>query len=285
MVFFCIYSESNSVIILDSIYLFLQTNQNVEKIFMMHDHIDRNSHSAAMMLGSPTRLLNLHPPKLARPVPQQQNLAKKMKVNHVNGSARPTSQEGTTATASARPSKSDTSLRCPLRQTLPIFKQPVTYYPTQRDEVKPQVTNSSTTANSTTSAGKPSEKTKPRQLFWEKRFQNIRPTDMDGQPFEHFKLPEQIKGVGLDMSPETVVISLATSLHLYSNSRALFGQQKQFQKNPTIFVQRDQPLIEHVTITDEHIRAQEEKVNELRRRIQQAMRSNHTAGANLKMES
>jgi hypothetical protein len=124
-------------------------------------------------------------------------------------------------------SKSDTSLRCPLRQTLPIFKQPVTYYPTQRDEVKPQVTNTnsstaatplstattttttSTTTTTTTSAsaatatttttnntgaGKPSEKTKPRQLFWEKRFQNIRPTDIDGQPFEHFKLPEQIKG-------------------------------------------------------------------------------------------
>ncbi len=46
------------------------------------------------------------------------------------------------------------------------------------------------------------------------------------------------------MSPETVVISLATSLHLYSNSRALFGQNKQFQKYPTIYVQRDQPLIE-----------------------------------------
>lgn len=46
------------------------------------------------------------------------------------------------------------------------------------------------------------------------------------------------------MSPETVVISLATSLHLYANSRALFGQTKQFQKNPTIHIQRDQPLIE-----------------------------------------
>ena len=83
-------------------------------------------------------------------------------------------------------SKSDTSLRCPLRQTLPIFKQPVTYYPSQRDEVKSQVT---------TSAGKPSEKTKPRQLFWEKRFENLRPMDIDGEPFEHFQLPEQIKSI------------------------------------------------------------------------------------------
>ena len=90
------------------------------------------------------------------------------------------------------------------------------------------------------------------------------------------------------MSPETVVISLATSLHLYSNSRALFGQNKQFQKNPTIHIQRDQPLIEvrsnaadmsncslslfqHMNITDEHIRAQEEKVNALRKRLQQTM--------------
>ena len=53
-----------------------------------------------------------------------------------------------------------------------------------------------------------------------------------------------VLGIGLDMTPETVVISLATSLHLYSNSRALFGQNKQFQKNPAIYIQRDQPLID-----------------------------------------
>jgi hypothetical protein len=80
-------------------------------------------------------------------------------------------------------SKTDTSLRCPLRQTLPIFKQPVTHYPIERDEVKAQILNT----------GKPSEKTKPRQLFWEKRFQNIRPIDIDEKPFEHIKLPEPIK--------------------------------------------------------------------------------------------
>ena len=60
--------------------------------------------------------------------------------------------------------------------------------------------------------------------------------------FELYKI--FVPGVGLDMSPETVVISLATSLHLYCNSRALFGQNKQFQKNPAIYVQRDQPLID-----------------------------------------
>ena len=64
---------------------------------------------------------------------------------------------------------------------------------------------------------------------------------------ESYILSKQIflfSGVGLNMTPETVVISLATSLHLYCNSRALFGQNKQFQKNPTIYIQRDQPLID-----------------------------------------
>jgi hypothetical protein len=58
----------------------------------MHDPTDRNTNSSSTMLASPNRLLNIHPPKLSRPS-QQQNLAKKMKVNHMNG-VRPTSQEG-----------------------------------------------------------------------------------------------------------------------------------------------------------------------------------------------
>ena len=80
----------------------------------------------------------------------------------------------------------DNNVRCPLRQTLPIFKQPVTHYPSERDEVKAQVNKAT--------GGKPSEKTKPRQLFWEKRFDNIRATDVDEQPLAQFQLPEQIKG-------------------------------------------------------------------------------------------
>lgn len=63
----------------------------------MHDPTDRNTNS--MMSASPNRLLNLHLPKLSRPSSQQQNLAKKMKTNHING-ARPTTQEGTSTVRS-----------------------------------------------------------------------------------------------------------------------------------------------------------------------------------------
>lgn len=218
----------------------------------MHEPTGRNFHSSSLLLSNANRT-----PKLTRPAIQPDNAAKKLKINHTNG-VKPTN-DAAAATTNVRSSKSDTSLRCPLRQTLPIFKQPVTHYPSERDEVKAQIVNK-TNPNSTSNGSKPSEKTKPRQLFWEKRFENIRPVDIDEKPFEHIQLPEPIKskfhdfftlkniflpqGIGLNMSPETVVISLATSLHLYANSRALFGQNKQFQKNPTIYIQRDQPLID-----------------------------------------
>jgi hypothetical protein len=62
----------------------------------MYDQAERNTNSllssSSMMLASPNRLLNIHPPKLSRPS-QQQSLSKKMKVNHTNG-VRPTSHEG-----------------------------------------------------------------------------------------------------------------------------------------------------------------------------------------------
>ncbi|CAF2360170.1 unnamed protein product [Rotaria sp. Silwood2] len=66
----------------------------------MHDPTDRttNSLSSSTMLSSPNRLLNTHAPKLSRPS-HQQNLAKKMKVSHVNG-VRPTSHEGSSAVRS-----------------------------------------------------------------------------------------------------------------------------------------------------------------------------------------
>ena len=98
------------------------------------------SSNSSLMSASPNRLLNLHSSKLSRSS-QQQNLAKKLKVNHTNG-LKGTTHEGSSTIRSAsifdhvlmlcflllQGSKSDTSLRCPLRQTLPIFKQPVTYF-------------------------------------------------------------------------------------------------------------------------------------------------------------
>ncbi|CAF4423789.1 unnamed protein product, partial [Adineta steineri] len=128
----------------------------------MHESTGRLTNSSSLLLSSnANRSLNIHPPKLTRTL-QQENATKKLKIGHTNG-VKPTVD----GISTVRSSKVDTSLRCPLRQTLPIFKQPVTHYPIERDEVKAQVINPNhqTISNN---GGKPSEKTKPRQLFWEK---------------------------------------------------------------------------------------------------------------------
>jgi hypothetical protein len=175
----------------------------------MHESSGRNYNPSSLLISNSTRSLNINPSKLTRTL-QPDNSAKKLKINHTNGIKPTTDGNSTVRSLFGKKknfkfhllfkldSKSDTSLRCPLRQTLPIFKQPVTHYPIERDEVKAQIVNR-TNPTISANAGKPSEKTKPRQLFWEKRFQNIRPIDIDEKPFDHIKLPEPIKSKYLDI--------------------------------------------------------------------------------------
>ncbi|CAF5140840.1 unnamed protein product [Rotaria sp. Silwood1] len=93
----------------------------------MHESTNRSVNSSSLLLSSNSnRSLNIHPPKLTRPLPQD-NASKKLKISHGNGI-----KPAVDGTSTVRSSKTDTSLRCPLRQTLPIFKQPVTHYPIER---------------------------------------------------------------------------------------------------------------------------------------------------------
>jgi hypothetical protein len=67
----------------------------------MHDPADRTTNSSSsIMSASPNRLLNIHSTKLSRPSTQQQNLSKKLKINHMNG-VRPTSHEGNSTVRSS----------------------------------------------------------------------------------------------------------------------------------------------------------------------------------------
>jgi len=129
---------------------------------MMHESTGRSINSSSLLLSNSNRSLNINPSKITRTL-QQDNSSKKFKIHHTNG-VKPTNDGNSTV----RSSKTDTSLRCPLRQTLPIFKQPVTHYPFERDEVKAQIVNRNNPTISN-NAGKPSEKTKPRQLFLGKK--------------------------------------------------------------------------------------------------------------------
>lgn len=59
---------------------------------------------------------------------------------------------------------------------------------------------------------------KPKQLFWEKRLEGLRACDVDGVEFEGMQLPKGLKPVGPNVTEETIIQSVATALHVSSNS-------------------------------------------------------------------
>lgn len=66
--------------------------------------------------------------------------------------------------------------------------------------------------------------------------------------------------------------SVATALHL--SSGPITGQQASkatIVSNPVAFVTPDQPMIYAITITEDDIRKQEERVNLARKRLQEAL--------------
>lgn len=182
----------------------------------------------------------------------------------------------------SRPPKPDASLVPPIRQTASIFKQPVTLYKTNQESVvkndlKPNVCHD-----------------KPKQLFWEKRLevliklkckemftkflhfitlQKLTACASDGEEFKQIDLEGCLKPVGPFISEMTVLQSVATALHL--NNGSITGQtasKASLLSNAGAFVNPEQPLIHAVNITEEDIRRQEEKVNNARKLLQEALK-------------
>ena len=65
-------------------------------------------------------------------------------------------------------------------------------------------------------------------------------------------------------------MSIATSWYMNQN-KILIGQSKDFEKNSRVFVDREQPLIPAISVKEEEIRAQENRIQELRKEIKQAL--------------
>ncbi|XP_033314923.1 methyl-CpG-binding domain protein 3 isoform X3 [Bombus bifarius] len=154
--------------------------------------------------------------------------------------------------------RNDASLVPPIRQTASIFKQPVTIYKTQEGKVKDV---------------KHGNQEKPKQLFWEKRLEGLRACDPDGFEFDAMDLPKSLKPVGPYITEETLLQSVATALHV--SSQPVTGQtglKTALEKNPGVFLNPDQPLVQAVSIADEDIKRQEDRVALARRKLQDALR-------------
>lgn len=156
--------------------------------------------------------------------------------------------------------RNDASLVPPIRQTASIFKQPVTVYKTQESKVKSDYKNGN--------------QEKPKQLIWEKRLEGLRACDLDGTEFEAMELPKGLKPVGPNVSEETIIQSVATALHV--NTQPVTGQtgaKASLEKNPGVFLDPKQPLVQAVNISEEDIKRQEDRVAAARRKLQEALKS------------
>ncbi|XP_076644995.1 methyl-CpG-binding domain protein 2 isoform X3 [Halictus rubicundus] len=155
--------------------------------------------------------------------------------------------------------RNDASLVPPIRQTASIFKQPVTIYKTQEGKVKDI---------------KHGSQEKPKQLFWEKRLEGLRACDPDGFEFDAMDLPKSLKPVGPYITEETLLQSVATALHVSSQPvTGQTGSKTALEKNPGVFLNPDQPLVQAVSIADDDIKRQEDRVALARKKLQDALRA------------
>ncbi|EFA00872.1 methyl-CpG-binding domain protein 2 [Tribolium castaneum] len=156
--------------------------------------------------------------------------------------------------------RNDASLVPPIRQTASIFKQPVTVYKTQESKVKSDYKNGN--------------QEKPKQLIWEKRLEGLRACDLDGTEFEAMELPKGLKPVGPNVSEETIIQSVATALHVSTQPvTGQTGPKAALEKNPGVFLDPKQPLVQAVNISDEDIKRQEDRVAFARKKLQEALKS------------
>ncbi|XP_054286546.1 methyl-CpG-binding domain protein 3 isoform X2 [Macrosteles quadrilineatus] len=156
--------------------------------------------------------------------------------------------------------RTDASLVPPIRQTASIFKQPVTVYKTQEGKVKNDFKHG------------PQEK--PKQLFWEKRLEGLRACDVDGHELCAMELPRSLRAVGPHVTEETLLQSVATALHVSSQPvTGQTGSRTNLEKNPGVFINPDQPLVQALAVGDEDIKRQEDRVNSARVKLQEAIKA------------
>ncbi|KAH0955067.1 hypothetical protein HN011_005652 [Eciton burchellii] len=176
--------------------------------------------------------------------------------------------------------RNDASLVPPIRQTASIFKQPVTIYKMQDGKVKdvkhgtPEKPKQEGVEKSD---GKYGSQDKPKQLFWEKRLEGMRACDPDGYEFDAMDLPKNLKPVGPYITEETLLQSVATALHVSTQPvTGQTGSKTALEKNPGVFLNPDQPLVQAVSIADEDIKRQEDRVAIARKKLQDALRALQT---------
>ncbi|GAB6025123.1 hypothetical protein CHUAL_010549 [Chamberlinius hualienensis] len=155
--------------------------------------------------------------------------------------------------------RNDSALIPPIRQTASIFKQPVTVVKTQEGRSKAEL--------------KHGPQDKPKQLFWEKRLQGLYACGMDEQELLELDLPKNLKAVGPNVTESTILQSIATALHVSTQPiTGQTGHRNVLDKNPGVYINPEQPLVQSLMVSDDDIRKQEEKVQFARKKLEEALK-------------
>lgn len=160
-----------------------------------------------------------------------------------------------------RSSRNDTSLIPPIRQTASIFKQPVTVHKLNGDSK----------SRSDLKHGQVQEK--PCQVFWERRIEGLKASTYPDDEVVEFRLPRSIRPVGPQITEDTAIRSLAAALHLRPQ-QVITGQQAArsiIDKNPGVFINPHQPLVTAISITDEDLVKQENRVRSARKSLHEML--------------
>lgn len=185
--------------------------------------------------------------------------------------------------------RNDHTIKPPLRQTVSNFKLPVTIYRAQPKESPPvvpptnsvmtrQVQNQIKQANNhdqqraaLAAAEAKTNNFKPRQIFWEKRLQGQH-ASINDENYEKFNLPRNIKSLLPDhVTDDSVVRAIVTSLYDRNNTITVTGQatsKQEINKNPAIFLDPYQPPTPYISVDDNDLKRQEERVQHYRRELE-----------------
>ncbi|XP_077413981.1 methyl-CpG-binding domain protein 3-like [Vanacampus margaritifer] len=152
--------------------------------------------------------------------------------------------------------KPDLNTTLPVRQTASIFKQPVTKvtnHPSNKVKTDPQRAVD-----------------QPKQLFWERKLSGLSAFDIADELVKTMDLPRGLQGVGPASSDKTLLSAIASALH--TSPAPVTGQlTAAVEKNPGVWLNTTQPLCKAFVVTDEDIRKQEDLVQSVRRRLEEAL--------------
>ncbi|XP_059845703.1 methyl-CpG-binding domain protein 3-like isoform X3 [Hypanus sabinus] len=116
------------------------------------------------------------------------------------------------------------------------------------------------------------------KLFWEKRLQGLSACDIAEQIIKSVELPKGLQGIGPGNTNEALLSAIASALH--TSSGPITGQPSTaVEKNPAVWLNVYQPMCRAFVVTDKDIRKQEERVQQVRKRLEEALMADELARA------